>query len=122
MRWVSSPDTYDLKIRLTETLVNPDFVGDALPTKLDDVTVTINGKPAYVSYVSPEQLNVLAPADTALTTEALQISYRGTLSNIFNTTPTEVSPALFMFDQQNRKYVAGVRSDGMYVGPPGLFQ
>src|SRR5207248_8666564 len=36
-----------------------DFVNGKLPTALDGVGVTINGKPAAVAYVSPTQVNVL---------------------------------------------------------------
>lgn len=99
-----------------------DFVGDALPTQLDNVSVTIDGKAAYVYYISPGQLNVLAPADTALTPVAVQVTYNGVVSNVMNITPAAVSPAMFMFDQRNRRYVAGVRLDGTYLGPPDLFQ
>lgn len=42
-----------------------DFVGTALPTVVDGVSVTINGKSAAISYVSPSQLNVQAPTDAA---------------------------------------------------------
>jgi len=42
-----------------------DFVGDNLPTVVDGVSVTIDGRPAYVEYVSPTQINVVAPTDTA---------------------------------------------------------
>ncbi len=34
-----------------------------LPFNLDGVSVTINGKPAPVEYVSSSQINVLAPDD-----------------------------------------------------------
>ena len=37
------------------------IVNGALPTSLDGVSVTMGGKPAYVYYISPGQLNVLAP-------------------------------------------------------------
>jgi uncharacterized protein (TIGR03437 family) len=53
---------------------------------------------------------------------AVQVSHGGSASNLFTLTPAAVSPALFLFDQQNRKYVAGVRSDGTYLGPPNLFE
>jgi len=43
-----------------------DFVNGALPASLNGVSVTINGKAAYVTYVSPKQVNVLAPADTTV--------------------------------------------------------
>ena len=38
-----------------------DFVVNRLPTQLGGVSVSIDGKPAYVYYISPTQINVLAP-------------------------------------------------------------
>ena len=40
-----------------------DFVGNQMPTQLDKVSVTVNGKSAYVYYISPTQINVLTPPD-----------------------------------------------------------
>ena len=51
-----------------------DFSGDNLPTTLDNVTVTIDGKKAAIAYVSPGQLNVQAPADTATGTVPVQVT------------------------------------------------
>ena len=34
-------------------------MGGKLPTSLDGISVTIDGKPAPVAYVSPNQINVL---------------------------------------------------------------
>ncbi len=42
-----------------------DFVNGQLPRSLDGVNASINGIPAYISYVSPTQLNVLMPAGTS---------------------------------------------------------
>jgi uncharacterized protein (TIGR03437 family) len=42
-----------------------DFTGVNAPTILDGNSVSINGKPAYMWYLSPGQLNVQAPEDTA---------------------------------------------------------
>ena len=36
-------------------------INGTLPTTLDGVSVTMDGKPAYISYISSGQLNVLAP-------------------------------------------------------------
>ncbi|MEI9971732.1 MAG: hypothetical protein WDO73_06570 [Ignavibacteriota bacterium] len=49
----------------TRTWTAGDFNGANLPTQLDQVSVTIDGKAAYVYFISPTQINVLAPADTA---------------------------------------------------------
>jgi uncharacterized protein (TIGR03437 family) len=40
---------------------NNSIVGGQLPTVLDGVTVSIEGIPAYLSYISPTQINVLVP-------------------------------------------------------------
>ena len=38
-----------------------DFSGSSAPTSLDGVTITVNGTPAYVNYVSPKQVNIQIP-------------------------------------------------------------
>jgi uncharacterized protein (TIGR03437 family) len=38
-----------------------DFTGNTAPTSLDGVSVRINGRSAYISYVSPGQINALIP-------------------------------------------------------------
>jgi uncharacterized protein (TIGR03437 family) len=50
-----------------------DFTGANAPTSLDGVSVSINGKPAYVWYLSPTQLNVQAPDDSAVGTVAITV-------------------------------------------------
>jgi uncharacterized protein (TIGR03437 family) len=46
----------------TRTWGSTDFKDGNAPTTLDGVSVTVNGQPAYVYYVSPGQLNVQVPA------------------------------------------------------------
>jgi uncharacterized protein (TIGR03437 family) len=76
------------------TVGTADIVNGTLPTTFGGVSVTINGKPAFVDYVSPAQINVQAPTDT--TTGPVQV----TVTNAGGTaTATAVSssimPALF---------------------------
>jgi len=47
----------------TRTWQASDFVNNLLPTQLDGVSVTVNGKRAYVYFISPTQVNVLTPPD-----------------------------------------------------------
>ena len=105
----------------TRTWTSADFNGSHLPTSLDQVSATIDGKPAYVYYVSPTQINVLAPADTATGPVPVQVTYAGAASNVLNAAETSFSPALFTFSAANGKYVAAVRSDGQYIGPTTLY-
>jgi uncharacterized protein (TIGR03437 family) len=97
-----------------------DFSGTNLPTQLDGVSVTVNSKSAYVAYISPTQLNVLTPDDTAEGPVAIQVRTPQGTTNIVNATEAAFSPALFMFSQQGARFVAAVRADGTYLGPPGL--
>ena len=97
-----------------------DFVGQNLPTQLDGVSVTIDGKPAYVSFISPNQLNVLAPADVAVGSVPVQVTFGGVASNAMNSTEAAFTPSLFMFSPLGQKYAVAVRSDGALLGPPNL--
>jgi uncharacterized protein (TIGR03437 family) len=101
----------------TRSWRNADFVNGKLPTHLDGVSATVNGKAAYVYYISPTQLNVLAPDDTATGPVPVQVNIAGSASNSFNANESAVSPAFFLFSP---KYPAAVHTSGTYVGPAGL--
>jgi uncharacterized protein (TIGR03118 family) len=98
---------------------NSDFVNGALPTKLDGVSVTVNGQPAYVEFVSPAQLNVLLPVNTAPGPAQVVVSNNG-LSAAAVSVPMETfAPAFFLL---NGKYIAATHADGVsLVGPTTLF-
>jgi uncharacterized protein (TIGR03437 family) len=61
---------------------------NGLPTSLGGVSATVNNKPAVISYISPTQINVLAPLDTAAGPVAVQV-----------TTPTGMSTPLISTEQ-----------------------
>ena len=105
----------------TRIWTGADFNGNNLPTQLDQVSVTIDGKPAYVYYISPTQLNVLSPASAAQGPVPVQVTYAGKASNTLNATQAAFAPALFMFPPLAYKYVAAVRSDGQFLGPADLY-
>ena len=87
---------------------------------MDGVSVTINGKPAYVYFISPTQLNVLSPDDATQGPVSVQVTTAQVKSNVVNAAEAALSPALFTFSQQGGKYVAVVRADGAYLGPANL--
>jgi uncharacterized protein (TIGR03437 family) len=95
-----------------------DFSGNNLPTTLDGVSVQIDGKKAAICYISPGQLNVQAPTDTATGPVPVQVanSYGAVTGTA---TLQNYSPAFFTF-QTN--YAAAVHNtDGAYVAPAGSF-
>jgi uncharacterized protein (TIGR03437 family) len=104
----------------TRTWSTTDFSGNRLPTELDGVSVTVNGKRAYVYFVSPSQLNVLSPDDVTQGQVPVQVTTAGGVSNIVDAETDTLSPTLFTFSQQRGKYVAAVRADGAYLGPANL--
>jgi uncharacterized protein (TIGR03437 family) len=80
------------------------FANNLLPTSVDGLSVTVNGIPAYVNYISPTQINVLAPDDPTTGTVQVQVTAAGQKSNSFAAQKQALSPAFFTFD--NGKYVA----------------
>lgn len=98
-----------------------DFRGPLLPTVLDGVSVTMNGKPAYVYYISPGQLNVLAPADTFEGALEVQVSNANGKSEIVTVDRYNLDPSLFMFSPAGAIYPAAIHLDGSYLGPEDLF-
>jgi uncharacterized protein (TIGR03437 family) len=104
----------------TRTWTNADFSESNLPTQLDGVSVTVDGKSAYVYFISPTQLNVLSPDDATQGVVPVQVRTAQEMSNVVDAIETAISPALFTFPQQGGKYVAAVSADGTYIGPPNL--
>jgi uncharacterized protein (TIGR03437 family) len=75
-----------------------DFVNGALPTSLQGVSVTIDGFPAYVAYISPGQINVLAPDDVNLGSVPVVVTTAGQGSNAFAVQKVQFSPAFLVVD------------------------
>ncbi len=80
------------------------------PTSLGGATVTINGKAAYLSYASPSQINLQAPADTTTGSVPVVVT---TGAGVAKSTATlgAFSPEFFLLDGT---HVAGIilRSNG----------
>jgi uncharacterized protein (TIGR03118 family) len=90
--------------------------GKTLPTSLDGVSVTMNGEPAYLSYISPVQINLLTPADLPSAGKiTVQVS-NGTLTSAasFTVTPQAVAPSFFLWDAAG--HLAATHADYSYVG------
>ena len=98
-----------------------DFVNNQMPTALDGVKVTMNGTPAYVYYISPNQINVLTPPNLAAGAVQLVVTNGTTASNTFTATAKSVSPSFFVFG--SGPYLAAVHPSGsyLYVGPTALY-
>ena len=94
-----------------------DIVNGALPTTLQGVSVTVNGLPAYVDYVSPTQINALAPDDDTLGPVPVQVTTAGETSNAVTVQKSAFAPAFLTFDGT---YVAALHADYSLIGAPNL--
>ena len=102
----------------TRTWRADEIVNGVLPLQLDGVSVAIDGKPAAVSYISPEQVNVVAPADAALGPVSVQVANNGARSIPAALTLQSAAPAFFLWAA---KYAVATRLDFSYVGPADLY-
>lgn len=88
-----------------------DFQGNRLPSMLDGIAVNINQKPAYVSYISPTQINVLAPRDPLLGPVRVDLT-TPTGTATFTAQKDAVAPGVFAVYTPARNYVAATGSAG----------
>ncbi len=91
-----------------------DFAGTQMPTQLDHVSATFNGKSAYVYYISPEQINVLTPPDPISGPVQVVVSNNGVASAAFTAQAQQLSPSFFVFN--GGPYVAAVHLNSTLVG------
>ena len=94
------------------------IVNGALPTSLDGVSVTMGGKPAYVYYISPGQLNVLAPNIPAGPV-TVTVTTPGGTSASFAATASLYGPAFFLWPGSQ---VVATRQDYSYAVKAGHFR
>ncbi len=102
----------------TRTWADKDFVNGQLPTQLDGVGVTVNDKPAYISYVSPTQINFLIPSDAAPAAAQIKTMNNGLSSAAASITLQSAAPSFFVFG--TTKYIAATHADGSFIGPANL--
>jgi uncharacterized protein (TIGR03437 family) len=95
-----------------------DFNGTAAPTSLDGVTVSVGGAAAFISYVSPTQVNIQVP-DISPGSAAVAVSYQGQSSVASTLTIHALEPGFYAplsFQVNGRQYVAAFHSTtGAYV-------
>jgi uncharacterized protein (TIGR03437 family) len=99
-----------------------------MPTKLNGMSVPVNGKAAYVWWFcnasttpacASDQINVLTPLDNSLGTVPVVVT-SGTLSSApFQSTLQTVSPSFLLFSAQG--YVVATHADFSLLGPANLF-
>jgi uncharacterized protein (TIGR03437 family) len=95
-----------------------DFTNNQMPVQLDGVSATVNGKSAYVYYISPTQVNILTAPDGLSGSVTVQLTNNGVTSASFTAQSQSMSPSIFVFDAT---HVAATHIDGSLLGPATLY-
>jgi uncharacterized protein (TIGR03437 family) len=96
----------------------PSFASGQMPTQLQGVSVTVNGKPAYVSFISATQVNVLTPLDSTTGAVAVTINNGTTTSPALTANVQPVSPGFLRFN--DGIHIAAEHADYSLLGPASL--
>ncbi|MEX2260738.1 MAG: peptidylprolyl isomerase [Bryobacteraceae bacterium] len=105
-----------------------DFTDGNAPTSLDEVRVTVNGEPAYVTFISPTQVNVQIPANVPSSGSVpVIVSYKGNSSEPVSLAMKPLAPGLLAppsFKVEDKQYLFAVHAaSGAFVSNgnvPGL--
>jgi len=108
----------------TRGWLNSDFTNILAPTVLDGTSVTIGGQPAYVSYISGNQVNVQVP-NVGTGPQPVIVNTPAGASPPYSLTINTTQPGLLapaLFTSGGQRYVVALFADGAtYAGPPGAF-
>lgn len=100
----------------TDTWVKA-IVNGKLPTALDGVSVSVGGEPAYVYYISPTQINAVAPNLAAGAAQVIVTNSSG-ISSPASTTVQSARPAFFLWPGG---YAVATRQDFSLAVKNGTF-
>lgn len=94
------------------------IVDGRLPTSLDNVSVDVGGRPAYVYFVSPTQINALAP-DVGAGNLQVTVTNAGRTSAAATAASSALMPAFFLWP--GNQAVATRHPDGGFAVRNGTF-
>jgi uncharacterized protein (TIGR03437 family) len=95
-----------------------DFVAGQMPTELQHGSVTVNGKPAYIYFISPTQVNVLTPLDSTIGPVAIIVNNGSTTSATFTANMQAAAPGFLRFG--DGVHIAALHADNSYLGPASM--
>jgi uncharacterized protein (TIGR03437 family) len=96
-----------------------DFVGGKMPTQLDKVSAIVNGKSAFIYYISPTQINILTPPDAMSGPVQVVVTNGSAISTGFTAQAQAIAPSFFVFN--GGPYLAAAHVNGTLIGPATLF-
>lgn len=106
----------------------PEFAQGKMPTELGGISVTVNGKPAYIWWFcsaattpacATDQINVLTPLDATARQVLIAVTNGSASSAPFLVLREAVSPSLLTFDVKGN--ATATHLDGSLLGPASLY-
>jgi uncharacterized protein (TIGR03437 family) len=98
----------------------PEFQANQLPRSVAGVSVTVNNQPASVFFVSPQQINVLAPTDDATGDIQVRVRTAAGESDPIAVRKAQFLPSFVTVPQGDRLFVVGVTPAGVIAGKAGV--
>jgi uncharacterized protein (TIGR03437 family) len=95
-------------------------VNNKMPAQLDGVSATVNGKSAYLYYISPTQVNILTPPDAMTGPVQVAVTNNQTTSAAYTAQVQATSPSFFVIGA-GPYVVAQHSADYSLVGPASLY-
>lgn len=99
----------------TRSWSSADFNGSNAPTALDGVSVTVNGRAAFIDYISPGQINALVPSNVGTGPMQVTVKNGAATSDAYSVVAKVMEPGLLApptFQINGRPYLAGLLPDG----------
>jgi uncharacterized protein (TIGR03437 family) len=96
----------------------PSFASGQMPTKLGGVSVTVNGKPAYIYFVSAAQVNVLTPLDSTTGPVAIEVNSGTATSAAYTANVQPASPGFLRLG--DGIHIAAEHANYTLLGPASM--
>ncbi|MCL5743289.1 MAG: hypothetical protein M1541_05075, partial [Acidobacteria bacterium] len=95
--------------------------GSQLPKSLNNVSIDVNGRPATVYFISPQQVNILPPLDEAIGDIRVTLRNDAGVTSPFQVLKSVLLPAFYApFGDDRGLAMTAVALDGTLIGTPGL--
>jgi uncharacterized protein (TIGR03437 family) len=98
----------------------PEYQANRLPQSVEGVRVTVNGQPASVYFVSPQQINILAPTDDATGDIQVRVSTPAGESDPIIVRKAQFLPSFVALPQGDRLFIVGVAPNREIVARAGI--
>ena len=105
----------------TRGWASSDFSGHQAPVDLSGTSVAVAGQPAFVSYISPTQVNVQLPSTVSAGSQSITVATAAGTSTPYTIHVNSTEPGLFappVFSISGKQYAGALFADGStYVLP-----